>query len=121
MKTTSPKSASRRKFIVSTAAAGGGLAIGFNIPFVPTAAAQTVPRTAEINAWVVIRPDNTCVIRVARAEMGQGTHTGLAQLMAEELMCDWNKIILGSVLVIVLVFWPAGLVGLFRRFVKDRT
>ncbi|MES2562675.1 MAG: molybdopterin cofactor-binding domain-containing protein, partial [Pseudomonadota bacterium] len=47
---------------------------------------------SEVNAWVVIRPDDTCVVRIARAEMGQGTHTGLAQLVAEELECAWNKV-----------------------------
>jgi isoquinoline 1-oxidoreductase beta subunit len=46
----------------------------------------------EIGAWVVIRPDDTVVIRVVRSEMGQGTLTGLAQLVAEELECDWSKI-----------------------------
>jgi isoquinoline 1-oxidoreductase beta subunit len=46
----------------------------------------------EINAWVVIRPDDTVVIRVARSEMGQGTITGLAQLVAEELECNWSKV-----------------------------
>ena len=46
----------------------------------------------EINAWVVIRPDDTVVIRIARSEMGQGTLTGLAQLVAEELECDWSKV-----------------------------
>jgi isoquinoline 1-oxidoreductase beta subunit len=39
----------------------------------------------------VVNPDDTCVIRIARSEMGQGTHTGLAQLVVEELECDWNK------------------------------
>src|SRR5690606_16336088 len=39
-----------------------------------------------------VKPDDTCVIRIARAEMGQGTHTGLAQLVAEELECDWKKV-----------------------------
>ena len=48
--------------------------------------------TPEVNAWVVIRPDDTVVIRVARSEMGQGTLTGLAQLVAEELECDWSKV-----------------------------
>ena len=48
----------------------------------------------EITVWVVIRPDNTTVIRVVRAEMGQGTITGLAQLVAEELECDWNKVVI---------------------------
>src|SRR5688500_4920529 len=93
MKRTSTASmnASRRRFIVGSAAAGTGLALGFNIPFgAKKAAAQTA--APELNAWVVIRPDDTCVIRIARAEMGQGTHTGLAQLLAEELECDWSKV-----------------------------
>ncbi|HSE00118.1 MAG TPA: molybdopterin cofactor-binding domain-containing protein [Burkholderiales bacterium] len=87
-------SLSRRRFIVGSAAAGGGLALGFNLPFgVERAAAQTVGAgNTEVSAWVVIKPDDTCVIRIARAEMGQGTHTGLAQLVAEELACDWNKV-----------------------------
>ena len=41
---------------------------------------------------MVIRPDDTVVIRIARSEMGQGTLTGLAQLVAEELECDWSKV-----------------------------
>ena len=46
----------------------------------------------EVNAWVVIKPDDSVVIRIARSEMGQGTLTGLAQLVAEELNCDWSKV-----------------------------
>jgi isoquinoline 1-oxidoreductase subunit beta len=46
----------------------------------------------EVNAWVVIRPDDTVVIRIARSEMGQGSLTGLAQLVAEELECNWSKV-----------------------------
>jgi len=84
---------SRRKFIVGSAAAGGGLALGFNLPFIGTAEATTAAKAgSEINAWVVVRPDDTCVIRIARSEMGQGTETGLAQLVAEELECDWKKV-----------------------------
>src|SRR6202162_1974637 len=86
---------SRRKFIVgSAAAAGGGLALGFHLPFaIKSAAAQSAANTyPEINAWVVIKPDETCVIRIARTEMGQGTLTGLAQLVAEELECDWKHV-----------------------------
>ncbi len=85
---------SRRKFIVSSAAAGGGLAIGLQLPFSGDAAAATAAAVPgiEVNAWVVIKPDETCVIRVVRSEMGQGTITGLAQLVAEELECDWNKV-----------------------------
>ena len=84
---------SRRKFIVgSAAAAGGGLALG--MPF--GAGAATDPKAAaagvEVTAWVVIKPDDTCHIRIARSEMGQGTRTGLAQMVAEELECDWKKV-----------------------------
>jgi isoquinoline 1-oxidoreductase beta subunit len=82
---------SRRKFIVGTAAAGGGLALGFHLPFIAAAEAAASAGT-ELNIWVVVKPDNTCVIRIARSEMGQGTLTGLAQLVAEELECDWKKV-----------------------------
>ena len=87
-------SLSRRKFIVHSAAAGGGLALGFQLPFgIGSAAAQgAAAKGSELNAWVVVRPDDACVIRIVRAEMGQGTHTGLAQLVAEELECDWRKV-----------------------------
>jgi len=84
---------SRRRFVVASAVAGGGLALGLNLPFGSrTAAAQGSLASAEVNAWVVVKPDDSCVIRIARAEMGQGTHTGLAQLVCEELGCDWNKV-----------------------------
>lgn len=85
---------SRRKFIVgSAAAAGGGLALGFHVPFgLSEAQAQNGAAATEVNVWVAIRPDDTCVVRIARSEMGQGTLTGLAQLVAEELECDWKKV-----------------------------
>jgi isoquinoline 1-oxidoreductase subunit beta len=86
------QSASRRKFIIDSAVVGGGLAVGFNVPFGLAAEEKNALRGEEVNAWVVVRPDNTCVIRVARSEMGQGTHTGLVQLVAEELECDWKKV-----------------------------
>ena len=97
MRTTTSGAApnlSRRKFILSSAAAGGGLAIGFSLPFGPASSRAQAPLAAdpEVNAWVVIKPDDTVVVRIARTEMGQGTVTGLAQLVAEELECDWKKV-----------------------------
>ena len=85
--TLNPK-LSRRGFLASSGAAAGGLVVSF---YVPAANAQdNIP--PEVNAWVVIKPDDTVVIRIARSEMGQGTLTGLAQLVAEELECNWAKV-----------------------------
>jgi len=84
---------SRRSFIAGSAALGGGLALGLRLPPFGPAVVRAADGSPEINAWVVIRPDDTVVIRVARSEMGQGTITGLAQLVAEELECNWSKIV----------------------------
>jgi len=81
----------RRAFVAGTFAVGGGLAIGLDIPL-GAGAVRAADGSPEVNAWVVIRPDDTVVIRIARSEMGQGTLTGLAQLVAEELECDWSKV-----------------------------
>jgi isoquinoline 1-oxidoreductase beta subunit len=78
----------RRSFVIGSAAAGAGLTLGMSLPF-GEAHAQATP---ELNAWVVVRPDDTVVIRFARSEMGQGALTGLCQLVAEELDCDWSKV-----------------------------
>ncbi|MBC7598465.1 MAG: xanthine dehydrogenase family protein molybdopterin-binding subunit [Polaromonas sp.] len=86
---TNKISVSRRGFLAVGASAG--LVVGFHIPFAGDASAQTAV-IPEINAWVVVRPDDTVVIRIARSEMGQGTLTGLAQLVAEELECNWAKV-----------------------------
>ncbi len=83
------KGLSRRGMLAGSAAAAGAFSFGFAIPFGEAQAQGAVP---EINAWVVIHPDDKVVIRIARSEMGQGTLTGLAQLVAEELNCDWSKV-----------------------------
>jgi isoquinoline 1-oxidoreductase beta subunit len=85
---------SRRRFVGGSALAAGSLVVGFHVPFARSALAQAnaAPAAPEVNAWVVIKPDDTVVVRVARSEMGQGTLTGLAQLVAEELDCDWAKV-----------------------------
>ncbi len=85
---------SRRAFVAGAVAAAGGLSLGFHVPFPGVDAQAASPAlTPEVNAWVVIKPDETVVIRIARSEMGQGTLTGLAQLVAEELGCDWSKVV----------------------------
>jgi isoquinoline 1-oxidoreductase beta subunit len=96
MKNGQPVNTGRRSFVKGAAASAGSLVVGFHVPFLKNADAQT-PSSAstaipEINAWVVVKPDDTVVVRIARSEMGQGTLTGLAQLVAEELECDWAKV-----------------------------
>ncbi|MBL8327499.1 MAG: xanthine dehydrogenase family protein molybdopterin-binding subunit [Rubrivivax sp.] len=77
----------RRGFLATAATgAGGALVLGFST------GAPAQGQTAEINAWVVVQPDERVIIRIARSEMGQGTLTGLAQLVAEELECDWSRV-----------------------------
>ena len=89
----------RRAFIVGSAATG--LSLGISVPFAHAQSAQAgmnapgapaLTATPEINAWVVIEPDDRVIVRIVRSEMGQGTLTGLAQLVAEELECDWSKV-----------------------------
>lgn len=87
---TAAPSPARRGFLKSSAATAASLVVAFHIPFAREAVAQDA--TPEINAWVVVRPDDTIVIRIARSEMGQGTLTGLAQLVGEELECDWSRV-----------------------------
>ena len=94
------ENASRRRFIIDTSVVGSGLMLGigsFSASATPhnpnTMMSATSP---EVNAWVNIKPDDTVVIRIVRSEMGQGTRTGLAQLVAEELECNWKKIITES-------------------------
>ena len=81
----------RRSFMVGATAAGAGFALGLSLLSESDVvyAADGLP---EVNAWVVIRPDETVVIRIMRSEMGQGSLTGLAQLVAEELDCDWSRV-----------------------------
>src|SRR5262245_35961824 len=79
----------RRSFVIGTAAAGAGFSLGMTLPFGEAFAQGATP---ELNAWVVVKPDDTVVVRFARSEMGQGALTGLCQLVAEELECDWSKV-----------------------------
>src|SRR5713101_426422 len=81
----------RRSLLASVAALGGSLALGFEIPF-GSRPAQASSAGTEITAWIVIAPDDSIIIRVAKSEMGQGVLTALPMLIAEELECDWSKV-----------------------------
>jgi isoquinoline 1-oxidoreductase beta subunit len=76
----------RRAFLGTIAAVGGGMTLGWRIP----ASAQGQSQGQAVGIWVVISPDDTTTVRIARSEMGQGTFTGLAQLVADELDADWK-------------------------------
>lgn len=85
-----PASKSRRDFLRGSSLATGAFVFGFSFPLGQTALAQS--SSSEVNAWVVVQPDDSVLIRIARIEMGQGSLTGLAQLVAEELECDWDNV-----------------------------
>ncbi|MCA1867944.1 xanthine dehydrogenase family protein molybdopterin-binding subunit [Agrobacterium genomosp. 3] len=87
MNVFSPPQLSRRHFLLTASAGLSAATFGFSV----TEAPASEPGS-EINAWVVINPDDSIIIRFARAEMGQGNLTGLVQLVAEELDCDWSKV-----------------------------
>src|SRR5438093_1009387 len=82
---------SRRDFLKVSTAAGGGLALELLIPARAFSAAANA-KGPELTAWIIVNPDNSVLIRVARSEMGQGSSTGLPMLVAEELECDWKKV-----------------------------
>jgi isoquinoline 1-oxidoreductase beta subunit len=81
----------RREFLIKSAALTSGLALGVRLPQFAQAAINT-PQGPELTHWIVIQPDDTVIIRIARSELGQGSFTGLAMLAAEELECDWSKV-----------------------------
>ena len=91
MNTLTAAKISRRRFLKGSAATAGSLVVGFHVPYLQSADAAEIA-TPELNAWVIVKPDDTVVIRIARSEMGQGTLTGLAQLVVEELECDWTRV-----------------------------
>ena len=82
----------RRSFLIRATVAGGGVALGFAIPFGRDPLAQAADGAPDVTCWVAIAADETVTVRVAHSEMGQGALTGLAMLVAEELECDWSKV-----------------------------
>lgn len=79
---------SRRDFLRTTAA---GLTLYFTLPAAREAAAGAA-RAFEPNAWLTIMPDGSITVHSAKAEMGQGISTALAQIVAEELEADWKDV-----------------------------
>jgi isoquinoline 1-oxidoreductase beta subunit len=85
----------RRAFTFGISAAAGGILLALH-PIssvaVQSSDLKDEPQgsNSEITAWIVIEPDDTTIIRVARSEMGQGNFTTLPMLVAEELECDWR-------------------------------
>lgn len=87
---------SRRNFLKTGAVATGGLVVAFYLPIglqrAFAAAAESAKPVYPPNAFIQISPDSTITIVINKLEMGQGVNTSMAQLIAEELECDWSKI-----------------------------
>jgi len=77
----------RRHFLKVSGTASAGLSLGFFVPERAQAAG-----TPQLNVWIEIEPNDTIVIRYARAEMGQGSMTSAPMMIAEELEADWKKV-----------------------------
>src|SRR2546421_7279648 len=84
---------SRRDFVATSA----GLVIAFHLPARDTAARPAAAAPFAPNAWLRIDPDGSVTLTVDKSEMGQGSQTGLAMILAEELEADWSKVRLGPV------------------------
>jgi isoquinoline 1-oxidoreductase beta subunit len=87
----------RRKFILGTIAAVGALTIGWGLMpvrqrLMPSALPTVAPGQLAFNGWVSLGTDGTVTVLMSKSEMGQGIHTGLAMLLADELDADWSKV-----------------------------
>ena len=82
----------RRSFVVAAAAAGGGLALGLDLPFGGPRNIRAQGASPEIGVWVVIRPDETVVIRVVRSEWAKAPSPASPSLSQRSLECDWSKV-----------------------------
>ena len=83
----------RRRFLKATATSAGGLMVAFHLPALGNARPfEAVDGAGEINAWLVIAPDDTVTIRVAQSEMGEGVFTSLPMIVADELGAAWENV-----------------------------
>jgi isoquinoline 1-oxidoreductase beta subunit len=87
----------RRTFLLAGLGTGGSLFLGWALlPPRQRLVGRTLPDTGvgavALNGWLTIAPDDTVTVVVPKSEMGQGVHTALAMLMAEELECDWTRV-----------------------------
>ncbi len=84
---------SRRSFLKTTAAAGGGLVLGFHLPgALRFANAANQPSALDINAWIQIGADESITVLVPSSEMGQGVYTSVPMIVADEMEADWQKV-----------------------------
>ncbi len=86
---------SRRGFLKATGTAGLGLVLGVRLPSGGGALAAASERgqpPLQPDAFMRIAPDHTVTVLIKHIEFGQGTWTGLATLVAEELDADWSQI-----------------------------
>jgi isoquinoline 1-oxidoreductase beta subunit len=83
---------SRRAFLKTAAATAAGLTIGFHWSGPLSRALADTSKDFAPNAFLRIAPDNSVTVIAKHLEMGQGTYTGLATIVAEELDADWAQI-----------------------------
>src|SRR2546430_17193671 len=86
-----PMNASRREFLKASAMAGGGLIVGFTLPGAARFA-QGAAKEARMSAYLRIAPNNEITVVCGLSEMGQGVHTPIPMLVAEELDADWSPV-----------------------------
>lgn len=83
----------RRAFLLSSALLGGGALFGFiATPNRLGLRSDSNSQHSWLTTWVSIAPDNKITVYVPHAEMGQGSHTALPMMLAEELEADWSLV-----------------------------
>ena len=89
----SGRGVTRRTFVQVSGGAGAGLILGFNLACSGKPAAATgLLDPGFLNAWIRIGTDESVTFLISESEMGQGIHTALSMLLAEELAVDWSRI-----------------------------